>query len=49
MREITHAVAQSVHEYIWCVKLDQGERSEQLGKSNSHPPNCKSCLESVLM
>ena len=27
MREISHAATQSVHEYVWCVKWDQGERN----------------------
>ena len=47
-REITHAAAQSVHEYVWRVKWDQGERSGQLGRWNSHPPDRESCLMSGL-
>ena len=43
-----HAAAQSVHEYVWCVKWDQGERSGWLGRSNSHLPGRESCLTSGL-
>ena len=42
------SVAQSMHEYVWWVKWDLGERNEQLGRSNSHPPNHESCLMSGL-
>ena len=30
-----HTTAQSMHEYVWHVKLDQGERNGQLGRLNS--------------
>ena len=43
-REITYAAAQNVREYVWCLKLDQGERNGRLERSNSHPPDRKSCL-----
>ena len=45
-REITQAAAQSVHEYVWRVKWDQGQRNGRLGRSNSHPPDRESCLTS---
>ena len=47
-REIIHVAAQSVHKYVWHVKWDQGERNGRLGRSNSHPPDCESCLASGL-
>ena len=43
-----HTAAQSVHEYVWHVKWDQGERNGQVGRSNSHPPDHESCLMSGL-
>ena len=48
VREITHAKAQSMHEYVWRVKWDQGERNGRLGSSNWHPPDRESCLMSGL-
>ena len=47
-REITHETAQSMHEYVWRVKWDQGERNGWLGRSNSHPPDCELYLKSRL-
>ena len=47
-REITQAAVQSMHEYVWRVKWDQGERNGRLGRSNSHPPDRESCLTSGL-
>ena len=44
-----HVAAQSMHEYVWCVKSDQGERNRLLERSNSHPPNWESCLTSACM
>ena len=46
-RQITYAVAQSMHEYVWRVKWDQGERNGRLGRSNSHLPNHELCLTPV--
>ena len=48
VREITHAAAQSVHEYVWRVKWDQGKRNGRLGRSNSHRPDRESWLTSQL-
>ena len=47
-REIPHALAQSMDEYVCRVKWDQGERNGWLGRSNSHPPDRESCLTSGL-
>ena len=47
-REIMHVAAQSVHECVWHIKWDQGERNGWLGKSNSHPPDRELCLTSRL-
>ena len=47
-REITHAASQSMYEYVWHVKWDQGERNRRLGRSNSHHPDRESCLTSGL-
>ena len=46
-REIMHTAAQSMHEYVWHVKWDQGKRNGQLGRSNSHPPDRESCQDSL--
>ena len=48
VRKITHSAAQSMHEYVWHVKWDQGKRNWRLGRSNSHPPNHELCLTSGL-
>ena len=47
-KEITYAAAESVREYIWRVKWDQGKRNKRLGRLNSHPSNRESCLTSGL-
>ena len=40
-----HAAAQSMHEYVWCIKWDQEKRN---GWLNLHPPDRESCLTSGL-
>ena len=46
--EIMHAAAQSMHEYVWHVKWDQGERNGWLQGLNSHPPDRELYLMSGL-
>ena len=45
-RNHTHTQAQSMHEYVWHVKWDEGERNRWLERSNSHPSDHESCLTS---